>query len=212
MTKPIDQDRIDDSGQIDLPQFASVMRGYDRGQVDDYVARLIDFLGDAEQRANRAERSFADAQRRIERLNDELRRAIERQQSEPSAGQPYAGLGERVEGILRLAAEEADDLREQGRAQAADLVEQARRQREQEVAAAERELAKVAERRDGVVAELRKVQDVLATLGLRQALDEESPSAAAEQVERAVAEVSGDGDETTVVNLREAARRVDATG
>src|SRR5206468_1850946 len=101
---------IDDGGQIELPQFASVMRGYDRGQVDDYVARLNDFLGDAEQRANRAERGLADALRRNERLTDELRQAIERQQPEPSSGEPYEGLGERIESILRLAAEEADAL------------------------------------------------------------------------------------------------------
>ena len=37
------------------PQFAVVVRGYDRHQVDDYVTRLLEDLGEAEQRARAAE-------------------------------------------------------------------------------------------------------------------------------------------------------------
>ena len=65
---PLDQ--LMDGSETELPQFATVMRGYDRGQVDDYVARLNDFLADAEARAQRAERSVADVIRRNERLTD----------------------------------------------------------------------------------------------------------------------------------------------
>jgi DivIVA domain-containing protein len=208
-SQPIDRTTIDDGDGVDLPQFASVMRGYDRGQVDDYVARLNDFLGDAEQRANRAERSLADALRRNERLTEELRQAIDRQHREPSSSEPYEGIGERIESILRLAAEEADSLRERGRSDAAEMVEQARRRREQEVHVAEHELEAVAERRDNVVAELRKVQDVLATLGLRQAVDadEDAPAAADELA----ATASENTDElTTVINLRDAQERANA--
>jgi DivIVA domain-containing protein len=207
-SQPIDRTPIDDSGNIELPQFASVMRGYDRGQVDDYVARLNDFLGDAEQRANRAERGLADALRRNERLTEELRQAIDRQHHEPSSSEPYEGIGERIETILRLAAEEADTLRDRGRSDAAEMVEQARRRREQEVQVAEHELEAVAERRDNVVAELSKVQDVLATLGLRQAVSaEEDLPAAAEEL----AATSENTDElTTVINLRDVQDRANA--
>jgi DivIVA domain-containing protein len=211
-------ERTDERHEADLPQFASVMRGYDRGQVDDYVARLNDFLDDAEQRANRAERSLTDAQRRNERMNDELRQAVERQQHEPTASEPYQGLGERVETILRLAAEEADALRARGRDEAAEMVEQATRRREQEVIAAEKELQGVARRRDGVVAELRRVQDVLATLGLKEALAEEAlnvGSAEAGDIAAPTDEVAVgtvDPDETTVIDLHAVNGRARASG
>lgn len=152
--------------QTATPQFATIMRGYDRGQVDDYVARLNDFLADAEQRANRAERSVADLTNRVERLTDELRNAVERRQTQ-RAGAPYEGLGERIEAVLRLAGEEADTIREKARAEATEIVNEAHRRAAAERDSAERDLVAVAERRDAVVAELRRVQDVLATLGLR---------------------------------------------
>jgi DivIVA domain-containing protein len=154
----------------EVPQFATVMRGYDRGQVDDYVARLIDFLADAERRAERAEAELIKSNRRAERLAEELRQALDRLQ-QPAPQQPWQGLGERLESMLRLAQEEADAIRDRGRTEAEELLETARRQREQEVQGAERDLAAVASRRDAVVAELRKVQDVLATLGLRKAVE-----------------------------------------
>lgn len=37
------------------PQFAVVVRGYDRHQVDDYVGRLLEYLEEAEQRTRAAE-------------------------------------------------------------------------------------------------------------------------------------------------------------
>jgi DivIVA domain-containing protein len=174
-----DFDQLMDSGDADLPQFATVMRGYDRGQVDDYVARLNDFLADAEQRAQRAERSVADVIRRNERLTDELRQAIDRRQTQ-QAGAPYEGLGERIEHMLRLAGEEADGIRQQARHEAEEIVADAQRRRETERETAERELAQVAARRDAVVSELRRVQEVLATLGLRQAAEEAIADAASD--------------------------------
>lgn len=206
----------------DVPQFATVMRGYDRGQVDDYVARLIDFLADAERRAERAESELSKSNRRAERLAEELRQALDRLQ-QPAPQQPWEGVGERLESMLRLAQEEAEAIRDQGRGEAEDLITQARRQREQEVNAAERELAAVASRRDAVVAELRKVQDVLATLGLRQAVEDaeagrevvaEAPPGG--ERPRPVSAVGGsddassgdtDTEETRVIRLPDAANR-----
>jgi DivIVA domain-containing protein len=169
MTAPSSLDGLMKSDQSELPQFATVMRGYDRGQVDDYVARLNDFLADAEQRAQRAERGVSDLTARAERLTEELRQAIERRQTHRS-GASYEGLGERVEQMLRLAGEEADNIRQQARTCAEETVTDAERRREAEREASERDLAAVSTRRDAVVAELRRVQEVLATLGLRQAL------------------------------------------
>jgi DivIVA domain-containing protein len=198
----------------DLPQFASVMRGYDRGQVDDYVSRLIDFLSDAESRADRAEATVTELSRRVERLTAELRTANERR-NEPTPEQPFQGLGERIEAMLRLAAEEADDIRRQGHADADEMMADARRRRHDEVSQAERELATVAARRDGVVSELSRVRDVLATLGLRPAVAAElagddngqapntaEPSAPAIDLRRVTESTDdADPDRTQVVSL-----------
>jgi DivIVA domain-containing protein len=187
------------------PQFATVMRGYDRGQVDDYVARLNDFLADAEQRAQRAEGGVADLTTRVERLTEELRHAVERRQPN-RAGAPYDGLGERIEQVLRLAGEEADNMREHAQSEADAILTDAQRRREAEREASERDLAAVATRRDAVVAELRRVQDVLATLGLRQALVDDA--AATAQPDAAAPDAVApevDPDATRVIQLPTAA-------
>lgn len=189
----------------ELPQFASVMRGYDRGQVDDFVSRLQDFLGDAERRAERAERAAAESGRRIERLTTELRQALDR----PTAAQtPYDGLGERIESMIRLAGEEGEAIRARAAEDAERLTAAARQQREAQTAAAEQELARVAERRQDVVSELRRVQDALATLGLRAAPVDDLDVSAPPRQESGAADGSGhdqaadvDPDATTVVNL-----------
>jgi hypothetical protein len=173
-----------DAAAAPLPQFATVIWGYDRGQVNDYVARLNEFV--------------ADEIRRNELLTEE----IEQRKQRPSAREPYEGVGERIETILRLAADEADALRERGVSQAAELVESARREHEQLIQSAERDLQAVGERRDAVVAELRKVQDVLATLGL--------PAEAVESAEAAAGEAAS--AETTVIKLRNAAAGGDSGG
>lgn len=123
---------------LPAPEFAVAVRGYDRGQVDDYVARLGDFLADAEQRAQHAEAGAAELDRRTPQ----------------GGGASYDGLGERVEAILRLASEEADSLRRKAHA----------------------DLAELTTRRDAVLAELRRVQDVLSQLGPIAAPDAGNPA------------------------------------
>lgn len=213
MSSPTQQPAVPNS-TADVPQFATVMRGYDRGQVDDYVARLIDFLADAERRAERAEGELAKSNRRGDRLAEELRQALDRLQA-PAPKQAWEGVGERLESMLRLAQEEADAIRDRGRGEAEELIEHARRQREHEVAAAERELSEVSTRRDSVVGELRKVQDVLATLGLRQAVEQldqaaESTTGSIPALPPASADGGSrdvDPEATRVIRLPEAANR-----
>lgn len=176
-----------------VPEFAPAMRGYDRGQVDDYVARLGDFLADAEQRAQRAEAAVADLIQRSERVTDERR-----------SGAPYEGLGGRIGEILRLAAEEADAVRQQARSEADAMVTEATRQRETEREICERDLGDMTTRRDAVVAELRRVQEVLATLGLGQhVLPAEAIEAAAtsDQPLRPDGQPADDQDATRVILL-----------
>jgi DivIVA domain-containing protein len=147
-----------------LPQFDTAMRGYDRGQVDDYLVRLGAAL--------------RDAQRQAEHAESELRQALGSSQ-DPSPGQPYAGLGERVQGMLKLAAEEAEAIRSQARTEADATVAEAQDRREREVRRAEEELAEVATRRDAVVSELCKVQDALASLDLQQPADTDGMTSSA---------------------------------
>ena len=191
-----------------LPEFTPAMRGYDRGQVDDYVARLGDFVADAEQRAQRAEDNVAELIRRNERLTEELRQAIDRRRPGRS-GAAYDGLGERVSEILRLATEEADAIRMQARTDSEAMVTEATKHRASERESRERELAEMTTRRDAVVAELRRVQEVLATLGLGQhvlpAEAIEAAATAATDLPTAVDPAPADDAETRVIRLPAAA-------
>ncbi|MFD7638659.1 cellulose-binding protein, partial [Streptomyces sp. NPDC059873] len=82
--------------------FELVRRGYDRGQVDDRITKLVADRDSALAR-------ITSLEKRIEELHLETQNA----QAQVSDAEPsYAGLGARVEKILRLAEEEAKDLRE----------------------------------------------------------------------------------------------------
>src|ERR1700742_108312 len=98
--------------------FELVRRGYDRAQVDERISKLVSDRDSALARITALEK-------RIEELHLETQNA----QAQVTDAEPsYAGLGARVEKILRLAEEEAKDLREEAR-RAADqhreLAEQA---------------------------------------------------------------------------------------
>jgi cell division septum initiation protein DivIVA len=68
------------------PEFTIAIRGYDRFQVDEYIARLQRLLDSAEERARAAE-----------------------------AQTGHAGVGPRIDRIFELAVAEADELREQAK-------------------------------------------------------------------------------------------------
>lgn len=163
----------------DLPEFATVMRGYDRGQVEDYVTRLQEFLHDAEQRAAHADRRLAQTQRKVEDLERELARAAELAKT---PGAAYDQLGERISTILRLAAEEADSIRNGARNEAEAIVDAAQREADQARISAEHALNDLSRRRDGVVTELNRVRDILTSLGLS---GEQAAARAQEPADRA---------------------------
>ena len=80
--------------------FELVRRGYDRAQVDERISKLVSDRDSALSRITALEK-------RIEELHLETQNA----QAQVSDAEPsYAGLGARVEKILRLAEEEAKDL------------------------------------------------------------------------------------------------------
>ncbi|KJY32493.1 cellulose-binding protein, partial [Streptomyces sp. NRRL S-495] len=83
--------------------FDLVRRGYERAQVDERITKLVADRDSALTRISALEK-------RIEELHLETQTA---QAAVAEAEPSYAGLGARVEKILRLAEEEAKDLREE---------------------------------------------------------------------------------------------------
>ena len=75
------------------PEFAQVFRGYDREQVDGYVAWTRDLAIQTEERAGRAEAALAQCRREL------------------AASPTTAGISERLAAMLQLATEEAADIR-----------------------------------------------------------------------------------------------------
>jgi len=127
--------------------FDVALRGYDRRQVDDYLAGLESQLATLRHARESAGDRVGMLEQRLEELQIELQTA-KRQvaEFEPS----YAGLGARVENILRLAEEEALSLRAEAgahgdrvRAKAEEDAKRLRAEAEREardiVAAADRE-------------------------------------------------------------------------
>lgn len=95
------------------PEFTAAMRGYDRAQVDEYVAHLLTLVAEGEERVRAAE-------------------------SQLGFGAP-ASIGPRVTEIFDLALAEARELRERAQAEADELLADAQRRSDELVAAAERD-------------------------------------------------------------------------
>jgi DivIVA domain-containing protein len=120
--------------------FPLVMRGYDRPQVDEFVAAL--------------EMRLADATRESEDLRERLHAAEEHTGRETPA---LDAVGERVASILRAATEAAEAIRTEARDEARALLAEAGRTRVE----LETELTDLTRRRDEVMAELTRVREVV---------------------------------------------------
>ena len=112
---------------VDAPTFVTGMRGYDRKQVDDYVAAST-----AEMTKLRKEHS--EAQRKL-RLATEHAEATERElremRSRPAPAAAEEGFGFRAERLLRMAEQEAADVRDNASRESTAIVEKARTEAEQ---------------------------------------------------------------------------------
>ena len=97
-------------------EFSVVLRGYDRAQVDGHVQRLTAAITQAEQARAEAEQRMNESQRRLRQAEQRLS-SIEQKltdtnkQLEENSRPTLSGLGTRVEQILRLAEEQANDHR-----------------------------------------------------------------------------------------------------
>uniref|UniRef100_UPI0015F0230A DivIVA domain-containing protein n=1 Tax=Pseudonocardia pini TaxID=2758030 RepID=UPI0015F0230A len=110
-----------------VPQFLTSLRGYDRQQVDEFVqtrGRELDRL--------RSE--VAELGQRVRQANDHAQ-ATERENRELRARTPQApaeeGFGFRAEKLLRLAEQEATEVRDNANRESATLLEKARTEAEQ---------------------------------------------------------------------------------
>ena len=116
---------------IPAPRFVSNGHGYDRVQVDQYVADLMARLGAAEERRMDAIRRLSAERQRAEQVEKELRGARVALQNGATAEHPtqvadtHIGFGYRAERILRVAEAEAQDVRNTAAAEAGALLERA---------------------------------------------------------------------------------------
>ena len=79
------------------PDFSHALRGYDRAQVDEYLASYTEYSVQVEERARKAETALAQCRRELA--------------SSPGT----VGISERLASILQLANEEAEEIRERAR-------------------------------------------------------------------------------------------------
>jgi DivIVA domain-containing protein len=94
--------------------FDVTLRGYDRHQVDAYVARTDRELHEVAERVGAAEHRVRQLTAELEAVRAELARTqrfVRGNDGTPS----YAALGRRVEEILALAEQQADDIRARAR-------------------------------------------------------------------------------------------------
>lgn len=114
----------------DQPQFAAAMRGYDRDQVDDYVARLHEWARDWRERAGAAEATARSASDQVQQMREQLGNVEERSAPAPAPApataaattatpDPKPAGDDRVGPILRSAFDAAGDVRNQAPSDAA---------------------------------------------------------------------------------------------
>lgn len=133
--------------------FATVMRGYDRDQVNDFFRRF-----DAEMRVIAADRDAATANAReladnLEIARDEiddLRREVNKLSVPPTTVQ---GMSERVSSMLRLASDEASEIRARSEAEAAETLSIARQEAQEHRDEIARQREEMTRRREAMEAE-----------------------------------------------------------
>lgn len=104
----------------DRPDFAMAMRGYDRRQVDEHLQVLSAKLA-------AAQREREQEKHRAVQAENELRSALDKlKQGGEGPPESQEGFGFRVEKVLRMAEQEAIEVRARAAREAAGLIEKAR--------------------------------------------------------------------------------------
>ncbi|MER7003960.1 cell division protein DivIVA, partial [Dactylosporangium sp. NPDC000555] len=115
----------------DHEELSVVLRGYDRQQVDSKLQRLNAQLQQASQAREEAEGRLAEAQRRVRQAEQRLGTMEQKlsdtnKQLEENNRPTLSGLGTRVEQILRLAEEQANDHRGEAKRESEGIISAAR--------------------------------------------------------------------------------------
>ncbi len=112
---------------IERRRFVTVIRGYDRIEVDEYVDDLLAVVTTL--------RTSVDEADKARRAAEERAAAVERKAAESAGTQqaapPAEGFGMRAERLLRLAENEAVEIRTAAAAESSSIVERARADAEQ---------------------------------------------------------------------------------
>ena len=103
----------------DRPRFTTVVRGYDRIEVDEHVGAQQQLVERLRSELADAERRLHDTERRVETLEQENR-------NRPAPASMDEGFGVRAERLLRLAEQEAAEVRGEAAEEAAALRQQVR--------------------------------------------------------------------------------------
>src|ERR671911_1512983 len=102
------------------PDFTIVLRGYERTQVDMFIERLHARIDELTDTASRAKTGTTDAR---DRINELERKVAEQGKALAERAQPtLSGLGSRVEQLLRLADEQANEHRGESKREAEKLI------------------------------------------------------------------------------------------
>src|SRR5271165_1432410 len=86
-------------------EFVTAMRGYDRHQVDEHIRQIEAAVRQHREQVQAMQRELSEAHRQL------------REQERPA----YAGLGARIEQLLRLAEEQATELVQAARSEAHEI-------------------------------------------------------------------------------------------
>ncbi len=113
---------------VERRRFVTVLRGYDRIEVDEYIDDLLAVVATLRTSAAEADKIRRTAE---ERAAAAERRAVEAANAPPPAAPPTEGFGVRAERLLRLAENEAADIRAGAAAESSAIVERARADAEQ---------------------------------------------------------------------------------
>ena len=111
-------------------RFDTVLRGYERTQVDEHVARLIEQNAALHRELTESERRRQAAEEHASATESEIRTVRSQQQQYGPTTPPEESFGFRAEKLLRLAEQEAVDVRTKATREATTLVEQARAEAE----------------------------------------------------------------------------------
>jgi hypothetical protein len=113
----------------DNPPFVTVLRGYERRQVDEFVARMKGELSQLRDEVAEAQRKRRQANEHAEATERELRELRAKSaHTEPRAVED--SFGYRAEKLLRIAEQEASEVRAHAARESAAIVEQARTEAE----------------------------------------------------------------------------------